>query len=117
VSSTATHWTELARRSGNGLDAALLWSESDKRVKVCVSDARVCHHLDFEVSSARALAAFSTPFADAATRLPQASEATPTHEGVKSCPTPSKTSGSEKRPLPRRGQCTSASRPERSHVG
>ena len=69
MSSTATHWTELARRTGNGVDAALLWSKSNKRVKVCVSDGRLCHYLDFEVASALALSEFKPPFVDAVSRL------------------------------------------------
>ena len=69
MSSTATHWTELARRTGNGIDAALLWSKSNQRVKVCLSDGRLCHYLDFEVASALALSEFKPSFVDAVSRI------------------------------------------------
>ena len=66
MSSTATHWKELARRSGDGVEAALLGDQSLRRVKVMVRDDSLCHHLDFELDGADALSAFSRPFADAA---------------------------------------------------
>ena len=69
MSSTATHWTELARRTGNGVDAALLWSKSDQRVKVCLRDGRLCHYFDFEVARALALSEFKPSFVDAVSRL------------------------------------------------
>jgi hypothetical protein len=62
-------WVELAKRTANGLEVALLWNRSSNRVKVAVSDERVCHHLDFEVARADALSAFYHPFADATSRL------------------------------------------------
>jgi hypothetical protein len=62
-------WIELATRAADGLEVALLWNRSSSRVKVVVSDERVCHHLDFEVDRADALNAFYHPFATAATRL------------------------------------------------
>lgn len=69
--STGSHtdWTELARRASNGLEVVLLWDRSGNRVKVAVSDERVCHHLDFEVAREDALSAFYHPFAHAAARL------------------------------------------------
>jgi hypothetical protein len=62
-------WVELATRATDGLEVALLWSRSSSRVKVVVSDERLCHHLDFEVARADALSAFYHPFANAAARL------------------------------------------------
>jgi hypothetical protein len=62
-------WVELATRATDGLEVALLWDRSSSRVKVVVSDERVCHHLDFEVARADALSAFYHPFAHAAARL------------------------------------------------
>ena len=65
----ATTWRELARRTGNGVEVTLLWNGSVNRVKVAVSDGRLCHHLDFEVDDADALGAFHRPFAYATSQL------------------------------------------------
>ena len=62
-------WVELAKRAASGWEVVLLWNRSSNRVKVAVSDDRVCHHLDFEVASADALTAFSQSFAYATSRL------------------------------------------------
>jgi hypothetical protein len=62
-------WVELAKRSTDGLEVVLLWNSSSNRLKVAVSDERVCHHLDLEVAGAGALSAFYHPFAYAASRL------------------------------------------------
>jgi hypothetical protein len=62
-------WVELARRASDGLEVLLLWDRSSNRVKVAVSDERLCHHLDFEVARPDALSAFYHPFAHAAERL------------------------------------------------
>jgi hypothetical protein len=62
-------WVELAKRTADGLEVTLLWNRSSNRVKVAVSDERLCHHLDFEVARADALSAFYHPFANAAARL------------------------------------------------
>jgi hypothetical protein len=64
----ATDWRELARRSGNGIDVALLWSKSSNRLKLSVFDTRFEEHLDLEVLAADALSAFKHPFAYAAWR-------------------------------------------------
>ena len=69
VSPTASQWRELARTTGNGVEAALLWNESSNRVKVAVSDERICHHLEFEVVGADAVSAFNRPFGDVAAQL------------------------------------------------
>jgi hypothetical protein len=64
----SANWIELAKRASNGLEVVLLWDRTSNRVKVAVSDKRVCHHLDFEVARADALSAFYHPFAYAAAR-------------------------------------------------
>jgi hypothetical protein len=66
---TATQWRELARRAGNGIEVALLWNSSANRLKVAVSDDRLCHHLDFELDDADVIDAFRQPFADATKHL------------------------------------------------
>jgi hypothetical protein len=62
-------WVELAKRAADGLEVVLLWDRSRNRVKVAVSDERLCHHLDLEVTAAEALGAFYQPFAHATARL------------------------------------------------
>ena len=62
-------WVELAKRASDGLEVVLLWDRSSNRVKVAVSDERLCHHLDLEVARADALSAFYHPFAHAAARV------------------------------------------------
>jgi hypothetical protein len=62
-------WVELAKRAADGLEVVLLWDRSRNRVKVAVSDERLCHHLDLEVTGAEALGAFYQPFAHATARL------------------------------------------------
>jgi hypothetical protein len=69
VSPTATEWRELARKTTDGIDAALLWNESMNRVKVTVTGERLGHHLEFDLADPDAIRAFSLPFADVATRL------------------------------------------------
>ncbi|MGH3081247.1 MAG: hypothetical protein ACRDNH_08960 [Gaiellaceae bacterium] len=66
---SATEWRELARRAGDGIEVAVLWNSSVNRLKVAVSDERLCHHLDFELDDADAINAFREPFADATTHL------------------------------------------------
>ncbi len=61
--------SEVARRTGNGVDVALLWSRAQSRLKVMVSDGRLCHRLDFDVAGADEISAFREPFADAAALL------------------------------------------------
>ena len=69
MSSTASPWRELARTTGDGVTAALLWNESSNRVKVAVSDERICHHVEFQLVGADALSTFRRPFADVVTQL------------------------------------------------
>jgi hypothetical protein len=65
----ATNWRELARRTGNGVEVALLWNQTRRCVKVAVSDGRLCHHVDLELTGADALRAFEEPFAHASSQL------------------------------------------------
>jgi hypothetical protein len=65
----ASKWRELARRTGPGTEVVLLWNEPGNRVKVAVSDERLCHHVDLELAGADAPSAFRDQFADAASRL------------------------------------------------
>jgi hypothetical protein len=69
VSPPASQWRELARTTGDGVAAALLWNESVNRVKVAVSDERLCHFVDFGLPDGEALSAFHQPFADVAAQL------------------------------------------------
>ena len=69
MSSTVREWRELARRAANGIEVAVLWNSSVNRLKVAVSDERLCHHLDFELDDAEAIDAFRQPFADATEHL------------------------------------------------
>jgi len=78
-------WVELAKRASNGLEVVLLWNPSSNRVKVAVSDERLCHHLDFEVARVDALSAFYHPFAHAAAS-PTASGDNLTHSARKATP-------------------------------
>jgi hypothetical protein len=59
-------WRELARRNGDGLDVALLWNESSRRLKLSVFDSRSEEQLDVDVEGADALTSFHHPFAYAA---------------------------------------------------
>ena len=69
MSPPASQWRELARTTGDGVAAALLWNESVNRAKVAVSDERLCHFVDFELRGGEALNAFHRPFADVAVQL------------------------------------------------
>jgi hypothetical protein len=69
VTTSPAEWKTMARRAEDDVEVALLWNESLSRIKVLVSDRRVCHHLDFEVEQGAALKAFQLPFTEATTRL------------------------------------------------
>jgi hypothetical protein len=62
----ASKWRELARRTGNDVEVAILWNRD--RLKVAVIDGELCHHLDFDLADDR-LGAFAERFGDAARRL------------------------------------------------
>jgi hypothetical protein len=69
TATAATPWRELARRTGNGVEVALLWNRAFNRVKVAVSDERLCHFVDLEIADDEAVGAFREPFADLTSRL------------------------------------------------
>ena len=56
-------WKELAHRSANGLEVALLWSRAADRVKIAITDDKQDEHFELEVANGDALAAFYHPFA------------------------------------------------------
>jgi hypothetical protein len=60
---TVAHTTELAHRSGDGIEVSLLWSRTTDRVTVVVSDLRTGESFDFAPPRDRALDAFNHPFA------------------------------------------------------
>lgn len=62
-----SQWRELARRTGRGVEIALLWNRG--RVKVAVIDDELCHHLDFDLAGGDELRTFSERFDDAARRV------------------------------------------------
>ncbi|HKB19431.1 MAG TPA: hypothetical protein VKC65_00365 [Gaiellaceae bacterium] len=70
TSTTAAVWRELARRTGDGVEVAVLWNVALNRVKVLVSDRRLCRYLDLEVARPDDLRAFSDQFSDVVERLP-----------------------------------------------
>jgi hypothetical protein len=76
VSPNATEWRELTRTTGSGVEVALLWYRSSNRVKVVVSDRRLCQHLDLELVATDAVSAFDRPFRDAVSPLLPANGAT-----------------------------------------
>jgi hypothetical protein len=59
VSPTVVQWQELARRSNAGASAVLLWDKFSNRVRVVLSDERLCHYVDFEVHLSAQLARVS----------------------------------------------------------
>jgi len=55
--------TELAHRTSNGLDVALLWSRCSGRVVVAVADLRTGESFTVDAPSDRALDVYNHPFA------------------------------------------------------
>lgn len=70
TSTSAAVWRELARRTGDGIEVAVLWNVALNRVKVMVSDRRQCRFLDLELDRPDALTEFNDRFVDAVERLP-----------------------------------------------
>jgi len=64
--------TELAHRTSNGLDVALLWSRSTGRLLVAVEDTRTGESFSVDAPSDRALDVYNHPFAYA---VPEAAAA------------------------------------------
>jgi hypothetical protein len=58
--------TELAHRTGDGIDIHLFWDEQTDRVTVAVFDTRTDNGFELEVEPRRALDAFNHPYAYAA---------------------------------------------------
>jgi hypothetical protein len=61
--------TELAHRSNNGLDVALLWSRSTGNLFVEVEDIRTGESFTLDAPRHRALDVYNHPFAYAAPRF------------------------------------------------
>ena len=57
---------ELARRTGDGVEVALLWSPSDGRLTVLVDDAKTDERFALQARADNALDVFYHPFAYAA---------------------------------------------------
>lgn len=55
--------TELAHRTSNGLDVALLWSRSTGRLTVSVADDRTGESFTVDAPRDRALDVYNHPFA------------------------------------------------------
>jgi hypothetical protein len=66
MTTTITRRTELAHRSGHGVDVYLFWNEPSTRVTVGVLDARTADSFELEVDGRHALDAFNHPYAYAA---------------------------------------------------
>ena len=60
---TAAHTTELAYRSGDGIEVSLLWSRLTDRLTVLVGDLRTGESFDFTPPRDKGLDAFNHPFA------------------------------------------------------
>jgi hypothetical protein len=60
---TVAHTTELAYRSGDGIEVSLLWSRLTDSVTVLVFDLRTGEAFDFAPPRDKALDAFNHPFA------------------------------------------------------
>jgi hypothetical protein len=67
---TATAFTErreLAHRTNDGIEVALVWSKATNRVTIAVLDSHSDDGLEFDVDGSAALDAFKHPYAYAAT--------------------------------------------------
>jgi hypothetical protein len=60
---TVAHTTELAFRSGDGIEVSLLWSRLTDEVTVLVANLRTGDFFEFAPPRTRALDAFYHPFA------------------------------------------------------
>jgi len=71
TSTTSTLMRELDHRSSNGIDVRLMWSESDGRVHVAVTDNKTGEAFTVEVREGESAAkVFQHPFAYAGRRTP-----------------------------------------------
>jgi len=57
------HMTELAHRSSNGIDVALLWSPTTNRLLVAVADESTGDQFTVDAPREKALDVFNHPFA------------------------------------------------------
>jgi hypothetical protein len=71
--------TELAHRTGSGLDVTLYWNQATDRVIVVVHDHQADHRFGLTVDRARASYAFNHPFAYAASQDSPPNAATAQH--------------------------------------
>jgi hypothetical protein len=55
--------TELAHRTSNGLDVALLWDSTSGRVIVAVADSKSGEEFTLQAPADRAMDVFNHPFA------------------------------------------------------
>jgi hypothetical protein len=76
ATSAAIERRELAHRTGDGIEVALLWTKSTNRVAIAVADTHSGEELEFEVDGSRALDAFNHPYAYAATVRVHSEQAT-----------------------------------------
>jgi hypothetical protein len=60
---TVAHTSELAYRSGDGIEVSLLWSRLTDRLTVLVGDLRTGEFFDFSPPRDQGLDAFYHPFA------------------------------------------------------
>lgn len=63
MTTTTPARTELAHRTGDGIDVYLFWNEPTSCVTVGVFDARTDERFEFEVDGRLALDAFNHPYA------------------------------------------------------
>jgi hypothetical protein len=68
TTTTFTDRRELAHRTSDGIEVALLWTKPSDRVTIAVLDTRSDDKLEFDVDGSAALDAFNHPYAYAATR-------------------------------------------------
>jgi hypothetical protein len=75
TATTSTVMRELDHRSSNGIDVRLMWSESDGRVHVAVTDNKTGEAFTVEVREGESAAkVFQHPFAYADRRRPAAAD-------------------------------------------
>jgi hypothetical protein len=68
IATAPTDTRELARRTNDGFEVSMFWSESSNQITITVLDTRTDEALEFEVDGNDALDAFRHPYAYAAVR-------------------------------------------------
>jgi hypothetical protein len=66
----ATHIRELANRSGDGVEVALLWSPTDGRLTVVVDDTKADQSFELTARADNALDVFYHPYAYVSSNTP-----------------------------------------------